>query len=118
MNLLLDHHYSPLIARILRERGFDVVAANEVGLETEPDDGVIEWAASHQRALLTNDVPGFIRIRRGWQAEGRSHYGLLFTSYSTWPRSKRGIGSLSNRLDEVMRARRDVQALADQIFWL
>ena len=118
MNLLLDHHYSPLIARILRERGFDVVAANEVGLETEPDDGVMEWAASHQRALLTNDVPGFMRIRRGWQAEGRSHYGLLFTSDSSWPRSRRGIGSLSNRLHEVMRARRDVQALADQIFWL
>lgn len=118
MNLLLDHHYSPLIARNLRERGFDVVAANEVGLQTEPDDGVIEWAVSDQRALLTNDVPGFMRIRREWQAEGRSHYGLLFTSDSTWPRSKRGIGSLSNRLDEVMLARQDARALADQIFWL
>jgi len=118
VNLLLDHHYSPFIARILRERGFDVVAANEVGLETEPDDGVIEWAVSDQRALLTNDVPGFMRIRRGWQAEGRSHYGLLFTSDSTWPRSKQGIGSLSNRLDEVMRTRPDTRAWADQIFWL
>jgi len=118
VKLLLDHHYSPAIARLLRDRGFDVVAANEVGLEVEPDEGVLEFAVAQQRALLTNDVPGFMRIRRDWQAEGRTHFGLLFTSDSTWSRSKKGIGPLTARLEDVLQAKAGVRALEDQIVWL
>ena len=118
MKLLLDHHYSTLIARGLRQRGFDVVAANAVGLEIAPDEQVLEFAVNDGRALLTNDVPGFMRIRRTWQADGRTHYGLLFTSDSSWSRARNGIGPLIARLDEVLTKHPKDDHLQDQVLWL
>ena len=117
MRLLLDHHYSPLIARLLRDRGFDVVAANEVGLETSPDEAVFDYAIANARAILANDVAGFMRLQRDALGQGRSHFGLLFTSDSTWSRARAGIGPLTDRLDELLSARPTDEALLDQVLW-
>jgi hypothetical protein len=114
---LLDHHYPPLIAQRLRERGFDVVAANEVGLEMAPDEAVFDYAVTHERALLTNDGAGFMRIHRDSLLQGRAHFGLIFTSDSTWSRAKPGVGPLVERLAEILRDRPADEALADQILW-
>jgi predicted nuclease of predicted toxin-antitoxin system len=114
---LLDHHYPPLIAQRLRERGFDVVAANEVGLEMAPDEAVFDYAVTHERALLTNDVAGFMRIHRDSLLQGRAHFGVIFTSDSTWSRAKSGIGPLVDRFAEILRDRPAAQTLADQLLW-
>ena len=116
VNLALDHHYSPLIARLLRERSFDVVAAVEVGWEAEEDEPLLVLCASEQRCLLTNNVADFATIARAWQSEGRTHAGLIFTSDVGWPRSRHTVGRYADALAELMTA--NTAGFTDRIHWL
>ena len=116
VKLALDHHYSPLIARVLRERGFDVVAAIEVGWEADEDESLLVLCQGDGRCLLTNNVVDFAVIARAWQTEGRSHAGLIFTSDVGWPRSRDTVGSYVDALAELMTA--NTAGFADRIHWL
>lgn len=79
MRLFLDAHISgPRIARVLRERGHDVRAADEEreldGLE---DEQLLELAAADgRRLMITFDVKDFTVIARRWAEAGRAHAGL------------------------------------------
>jgi hypothetical protein len=116
VKLALDHHYSPLIARGLRGRSFDVVAAVEVGWEAEDDGPLLVLCKSDERCLLTNNVGDFAVIARAWQTEGRTHAGLIFTSDGGWPRSRDTVGRYVDALAEVMTD--NAAGLADRIHWL
>jgi predicted nuclease of predicted toxin-antitoxin system len=116
VKLALDRHYSPLIARGLRERGFDVVAAVEVGWEAEEDEPLLVLCKGAERCLLTNNVGDFAVIARAWQTEGRTHAGLIFTSDVGWPRSRDTIDRYVDALAELMTA--NTAGFADRIHWL
>ncbi len=116
VKLALDHHYSPLIARVLREHDFDVVAAIEVGWEAEDDEPLLVLCRSDERCLLTNNVGDFAILARAWQTEGRTHAGLIFTSDVGWPRNRHTIGRYVDALAELMTA--NSSGLADRIHWL
>lgn len=78
MRLFLDAHISgPRIARVLRERGHDVRAADEEreldGLE---DEQLLVLAADETRVMITFDVKDFTVIARRWAEAGRTHAGL------------------------------------------
>jgi hypothetical protein len=78
LRLFLDAHISgPRIARALRERGHDVLAADERreldGLE---DEQLLELAAAEGRLMITFDVKDFTVIARRWAEMGRAHAGL------------------------------------------
>lgn len=118
MRLALDHHYSPAIARSLRDKGLDVVAAVEVGWEAETDASMLSICAEDQRALLTNNVADFVVLARRWSAGGRSHAGLVFTSDRAFPRTQAGIGALVTALGVLLRARPAADAFADRTHWL
>lgn len=119
MKLLLDEHYSPRIARELRKRGHDAVAAAERrDLTSSDDQDLLRAAARESRALLTNDVRDFTEIVRTWAAEGRRHHGVIFASDSTFPRASAGIGALVRALDATFAANQTDDAIIDQIIWL
>jgi uncharacterized protein with PIN domain len=118
LKLALDHHYSLAIARELRARGHDVVAAIERGWETEDDETLLSLCHDEQRALLTNNVGDFVPITRRWAIEDRQHAGLLFTSDSAMPRSRRTIGRFVAALHELMTANADATSFVDRVAWL
>lgn len=64
MRLALDHHFSPLIAVGLRDRGHDARAVAELGWQAEADDALLALCATQRRALLTNNVVDFVVISR------------------------------------------------------
>ena len=81
MRLLLDQHYSPPIAKALRERGHDVASVEEEpGLRGRSDREVWSHAIADQRALLTEDVSHFVRLVREWVVVGERHSGVHFES--------------------------------------
>ena len=118
MRLGLDHHYSKLIAETLRDRGHDVVAAIEVGWEDEDDEPLLARCAAEKRVLLTNNVADFAVIARRWQADGRSHHGLWFTSDASLPRSRDMVGRYVELIDDLMRANPEEDSFVDRNHWL
>lgn len=118
MKLALDNHFSPAIAVALRQRRHDVVAAIERAWEEAEDEALLVACAAEQRALLTNNVPDFVRIARHWAQEGRRHYGLVFTSDSGLPRRRAMIGQYVDRLGALLRDHPGDDAFADRAHWL
>ena len=118
MKLALDHHYSPLIAAGLRDRGHDARAIYELGWQAEGDESLLRLCNSVGRSLMTNNVADFTIIARRWQDEGLSHAGLLFTADSGWPRHRGTIGRFVDALDILMRQDTTSGANVDRTHWL
>lgn len=118
MRLALDHHYSTQIAVQLRERGHDVTAVLERGWESEEDEPLLVLCGEERRALLTNNVADFTAIARRWAVEGRRHYGLVFTSDASLPRSRRTTGRYVTALDRLLTAKPSKDAFVDRVHWL
>lgn len=118
MRLALDHHYSPIIARQLRDSGHDAVAAQERGWQQESDESLLSLCAAEGRSLLTNDVADFAVVARRWAAEGRSYAGLIFTSDASMPRSCDTIRRYVTALDALLSSHPADDALQDGVHWL
>jgi hypothetical protein len=113
---LLDEHLSPLIARILRERGLDVVAvAGRSDLIETSDREVIETAAEEQRAVVTSDVKDFRPMVAERIADGRGYAGVILVPPGR-SRSRAATGALADAIEAVMRAHPDGIAGAEH--WL
>lgn len=103
MRLLLDAHISGRrIAGALRERGPDVLAADELrALDGWPDEDLLQLAADEGRILVTFDVKDFPRITGSWAAGQRSHAGcavLVGIDHSEF-------GAILRALDTLLEAR-------------
>lgn len=118
MRLALDHHYPKLIAVELRDRGCDAATAFELGWHEEDDEMLLALCAGRRRALLTNNVADFAVVTNRWQAEGRSHYGVIYTSDASLPRVPAMIGTYRDRLAFLMKAYPAEDALVDLVRWL
>ena len=119
MRLLLDEHFSPEIARQLRARGQDVVAAREhPGLHGLPDRELLAFASREGRAIVTENVADFAELHRQWVMGGETHAGIIYTSPHRFPRTKRAIGRMLQALDALMTDEAGARPLADQVRWL
>lgn len=118
LRLVLDHHYSPVIAQELRSLGHEVVAVIEQGWEAEDDLSLFHLCSRRGAALLTNNVGDFTMLARTWAAEGRSHSGLIFTSDSSMPRNRSTIGRYIHALDSLLRSNTHAAAFDDRVHWL
>lgn len=119
MRLLLDEHYSRVIAEQLRDRGHDVIAVIErsdlVGLK---DVDLCSLIAAERRAITTENWSDFQRELRNATATGMTHYGVVFTSRKQLPRSKQTIGLYVRVLDDFLRRHPDEDALKNSYCWL
>ena len=81
MRLLLDAHVSgKKIGKALKDRGHDVLNADDPALEGWGDPDLLDLAAEQQRILVTANVKDFWPLAQEWAAKGRSHAGLVFLS--------------------------------------
>lgn len=117
LRLLLDEHFSPDIARQLRRRGHDVVAARErAEMHGLTDRELLAVAVHERRAVVTENVADFVELHRQSVLRGGPHAGLVFTSPRRFPRTRRAIGRMVRALDALLAdGPRD---LAGQTWWL
>jgi hypothetical protein len=102
VRLLLDEMFGPRIAVELVECGHDCLAvvANSV-LRESSDAELLQHALDTGRALVTNNVVDFERLRRQRAAGNEPVPPLIYTSDRTFPRDRRFVGRLINALDRV-----------------
>jgi predicted nuclease of predicted toxin-antitoxin system len=93
--LYLDADVHPIVARILRGRGFDVISATEIGKLRASDREQLDFAAAHSRALVTFNVADFVREARAYGDESRHHCGILVSD-------QLDVGELVRRLTKVL----------------
>ncbi|MGH9024044.1 MAG: DUF5615 family PIN-like protein [Acidimicrobiia bacterium] len=120
MRLLLDEHFSPEIARQLRNRGQDVIAVGErLDLKGRPDRVLFASQSDQQRAIVTRDLGDFRPLLRAALREGALSYGLVCVPHR-FSLSKKGIGRLVRALEALLDAHpgHDAAIRRGGEFWL
>jgi hypothetical protein len=102
---LLDEMYTAVVAEQLRARDRDVIAvAERAELRGTPDEDLLDWALSEDRALVTDNQRDFIPIHRSRIASGSDHRGLILTTNRRFPRGQPATtGRLVVALEEFLR---------------
>lgn len=119
MRLLLDEHFSPEIARQLRDRGHDALAVRDhPDARGISDPEVLALATRQRRAVVTENVADFVELHRAAIITHTSHFGLIFTSPRQFPRTVRAIGRLVRALEALLSDHPSTDALRDQTWWL
>jgi hypothetical protein len=119
VRLCLDEHYSPKIAERLREQGHDVVSVKERGeLVALADRALLLRLTEERRALVTENAADFMPLVRELAAAGDEHFGVVFSSPRSMPRSRQTIGLFVDRLAEVLRKHPADDALRNRVFWI
>jgi Domain of unknown function (DUF5615) len=119
VKLLLDEHYSSQIAERLRQAGHDVVSVSErSNLRGLADPEIFAVARAEHRALLTENTADFVPELHKAQAEGKSHFGIIFTSPRSFPRGANTIGLYVRALDVFLSRRKAEDALINSSTWL
>jgi len=75
--LLLDEHVWAYLAKLLREQGFDVIHATEVGLAATPDEKIMAYAVDAHRAVVTFNIKHFVPLALQYVEDGKEHYGIV-----------------------------------------
>lgn len=106
MRLVLNEMWSAEIARQLRGRGFDVVAATEVPRRYRgvPDDEFFRRAQEDGRAVVTDNIRDFMAIVAERASRGEPHCGVVFALRPAFDRAQPGVvGKMTTALDALLR---------------
>ena len=77
MKLYLDEQINPLVAKILRDKGYDVISAFDIKATGLSDIEQFELSIKYERPIVTYDIKDFIDLSREYIAKGKSHFGII-----------------------------------------
>ncbi len=110
IRLYLDEDVFPLLAEILRQRGFDAVSAHELGRTCLPDSDHLEYAIRERRNVLTFNIGDFVVLaNQQWQAR-ESFPGVIISTQIPFKEALRRVQRLLSRRTE--------EDIRDSIIWL
>jgi predicted nuclease of predicted toxin-antitoxin system len=119
VRLLLDEMLSPRVARELRNHGHDAQAVKErPDLIGRSDRELVRQMAAERRAIVTNDVADFHSIHDRLLAGGEEHWGMVFTSDATLPRTRDATSQWVAVLSELLDAHGAEDALRNRVHHL
>ena len=104
--LLLDEHFPPVVAELLRQAGFDVVGvAEDPAMRGTPDEAVFLYAVSQGRRVVTENVRDFLPLLVAAMGNAKPVAPLLLTTSKHHPRSQIGhlVSSLASWLQQTDR---------------
>ncbi len=76
IKIYLDEDVRPLLAIILRKRGFNTVSCKEKKLFGLTDEEQLNTAVKEKRAILTHNIKDFSLLHK--EKKG-NHYGIIFS---------------------------------------
>ncbi len=110
MKLYLVEHLTPILAKMLRERGIDCLTTQEAGNIGLPDEAQLTYARSHRRVLMTFDRKDFLSLAKQWAELGQPHAGIVLSRQC----------SVSDLIRQVLHliAKHKGQGFDNQVLWL
>jgi len=108
--LHLNEHLSPRLAAQLRRYGFDVTSSQELKTLSDDDNEQLALAAAERRAFLTFNFNDFIALHERYVADGKEHWGIIFST-------EEPIGVLIHRLLRLLNSV-SAEELKNQVRWL
>jgi predicted nuclease of predicted toxin-antitoxin system len=106
----LDEDIKPLLAEMLRARGFDCLAAREAGALTRSDSEQLAFATQQNRTIITFNIVDYLHLATTWAAEGREHAGIIVSDQLSPPEVLRRLLRLITQ--------HQGRTLQNQVFWL
>ncbi len=88
------------LVKALRERGVDVLTANEAGMADRTDDEHLDFAAVQARVLFSFNVGDFNRLHAEYIRQSKPHAGIILA-----PQQKFSVGEQLRRLLRIINAR-------------
>ncbi len=76
VKLYLDEDVRPLLAQVLRGRGYDVISCLEMNLVGLSDKRQLLQATNMKRAVLTHNIRDFVKLHKKYY---QSHYGIILS---------------------------------------
>ena len=118
MRLLLDAHFDPIVAQVLRERGHDVVSVVDLGPDVyqASDAELLTHASAEGRAVVTRNVRDFVFLHAMWTGRERSHAGIVLVHAKTIAEGDRGAEIRA--LDDLLKTSPVPEDFADSLVWL
>lgn len=114
LRLLLDEHFSPEVARQLRELGHDVIAVSErPELRGRPDRVRFASLPDQQRAIVTRDLGDFRPLLAEALRRGVPTYGIVCVSHR-FPLSRNELGRLVRALAALLDVNSAIDAVIKQ----
>lgn len=80
VRLLVDENLDPLMAEVLRQRGYDAVAVGPIGKAGTSDRELIKWASGEDRAIITLNTVDFLELAREYSESGWEHAGIIVSA--------------------------------------
>lgn len=78
IKLYLDEDVNPLLAKDLRQRGYDALATSEGKTLGMSDRDQLDFARAQSRALLTHNRDDFLAIAKEYAIKQFPHAGILY----------------------------------------
>jgi hypothetical protein len=93
--LYMDHHVPWAVTSALRQRGHDVLTADEDHAAEQEDEALLERATNSGRMIVTQDA-GFHRLASEWRKQGRTFFNIIYS-----PQERLTIGEFIEWLELV-----------------
>ncbi|MFQ5456248.1 MAG: DUF5615 family PIN-like protein, partial [Nitrospirota bacterium] len=101
VKLYLDEDVDPLLANVLRERGYDVLSVQEAGKKTLSDHKQFEFAITQGRTFFTHNVKHFVKLSQEYSRFEKHHFGIIVSDHLPFKELlKRTLRLLKHHIDE------------------
>ena len=101
IQIYTDEHVAPVLATLLRQRGYVAQSAQEAGMLGRDDEEHLAYAMQNNMAILTFNGKDFDRLAREWVALGREHAGIVISPQLSRDRIGELLHSLIRLLDSL-----------------
>ena len=70
IKVYIDEDISPLLVKILKNKGFDAVSAAEVGIQEKKDEQHLAYANQENRVIITFNKKDFLKLAQTYPHKG------------------------------------------------
>ena len=110
IKLYLDEDVDPLLSKVIRDRGYNILSTQEAKMHGTNDYQQIDFATSQGRAILTHNIRDYYRIAKDYAKINKNHAGIILSSQLPFKELLKRTLCLLNK--------HDAEDISNHVVWL